>query len=291
MSIPTPFHQDGAIDFDGVANLVEVGIAGGTQVSLLTAGDSQFFYMTEAEIAELTRFVIERVAGRTLVVAATGRWHTAKAVEFAEFSRDAGADVLMLLPPVPELEPEGLAPLFTAVARVMPVMLVGFPPYALLDMLLDEPAICCFKEDGLDSYAFQTIQRYGGRFEMMTGGRLSRFMAQWTFGCRSFMDWSTSFAPQIGARFWAALEAGDVETASGIVKTVETPLFSIGGHRTMQGSGTYQGGWQSLWRTLIELNGVASRHLRSPQLSASQADVERVRPALERLGLIGSRTG
>ena len=291
MSIPTPFHQDGAIDFDGVANLVEVGIAGGTQVSLLTAGDSQFFYMTEAEIAELTRFVIERVAGRTLVVAATGRWHTAKAVEFAEFSRDAGADVLMLLPPVPELEPEGLAPLFTAVARVMPVMLVGFPPYALLDMLLDEPAICCFKEDGLDSYAFQTIQRYGGRFrddDRRSPQPVHGSVDLWLPRLHGLVH---QFRSPDRRPVLAALEAGDVETASGIVKTVETPLFSIGGHRTMQGSGTYQGGWQSLWRTLMELNGVASRHLRSPRSRPPRPTSRRVRPALERLGLIGSRTG
>ena len=32
MSIPTSFLADGAIDYDGVANIIETGIAGGTQV-------------------------------------------------------------------------------------------------------------------------------------------------------------------------------------------------------------------------------------------------------------------
>ena len=290
MSIPTPFLKDGVVDFEGLANLIEIGISGGTQVTLLTAGDSQFFFMTETEIAQITRFVIERAASRTLVVAATGRWHTAKTVEFAEFSRNSGADVLMLLPPTPELDPEGLAPLYTTVAQIIPVMLVGFPPWALLDKLLEEPSICCFKEDGLDAYAFDTVQQYGDRFKMMTGGLLSRFMAQWTFGYTSFMDWSTSFAPEIGTRFWAALESGDVPAALNIIRTVETPLFSIAGAKNTGSTENYPGGWQSLWRTLLELNGVASRYLRSPQRSASQNDIDRVKPMLEQLGLIGATT-
>ena len=37
-SIPTPFLLSGEIDREGVANIIETGISGGSQVSLLTYG-------------------------------------------------------------------------------------------------------------------------------------------------------------------------------------------------------------------------------------------------------------
>jgi len=55
--------------------------------------------MSEQEIAALTRFVVERTAGRALVVAATGPWATRQSVAFAEECRTLGADVVMSLPP------------------------------------------------------------------------------------------------------------------------------------------------------------------------------------------------
>ena len=62
-SIPTPFLSNGDIDWDGVDNIIEIGIGGGSGVILLTAGDSQYFCLSEDEIAQLTQFTIERTAG------------------------------------------------------------------------------------------------------------------------------------------------------------------------------------------------------------------------------------
>ena len=64
-SIPTPFLANGDIDIDGVRNIIDVGIAGGSEVSLLTYGDSQFDHLSDEEVAELTRCLIDQVKGRT----------------------------------------------------------------------------------------------------------------------------------------------------------------------------------------------------------------------------------
>ena len=288
MSIPTSFLADGSIDYDGVANVIETGIAGGTKVALLTIGDSQFAFMREQEVADITRFVVERATGRTLVVAATAAWATAQAVEFAHYARDVGADILMTLPVGQASDTAGLAAHYKAVAAVMPVMIVGFPAHAMLDQLVDEPNICCMKEDGSDSYAVQTIERFDGHWKFMSGGLIGRHMLQWTYGCRSFMDWSTSFAPHVGMKLWNSLRANDVATAATVVRDVESPLFEMSGHAKLVGGGqSFPGGWQALWRACLELNGIASRHLRTPQVSGSDADLERIKPKLEQLGLLG----
>ena len=290
MSIPTSFLADGSIDYDGVANVIEVGIASGTQVSLLTIGDSQLAFMRDQEVADITRFVVDRAGGRSLTVAATGAWATAQAVEFAHHSQDVGADVLMTLPlgQAPGADPSGIAAHYKAVAAVMPVMVVGFPDHAVLERLLDESNICCMKEDGTDTYAVQTIERFGNQWKFMTGGLIRRYLLQWTYGSRSFMDWSTSFAPHLGKGVWGALKDGNVSAASALVARVETPLFNLSGHplNVNNNRTPFTGGWQSLWRACLELNGIASRHLRLPQVSASQADLEQVKPELEGLGLL-----
>ncbi len=292
MSIPTSFLADGAIDYDGVANIIETGIAGGTQVALLTIGDSQFAYMREQEVADITRFVVERTAGRAMVVAATGLWATTQSVEFAHYARDVGADVVMAAPSGQLGDPVGMAAHYKLVAAVMPVMVVGFPPHEMLHRLVDEPNICCMKEDGTDAYAVQTIEEFDRHWKFMSGGKLGRHMLQWTYGCRSFMDWSTSFAPHVGRRFWESLQSGDIPDAAQVVRDIETPLFDLSGHpKIIRQGGSFPGGWQSLWRACLELNGIASRHLRLPHTSADEPDLERVKPELERLGLVGSASG
>jgi hypothetical protein len=75
-----------------------------------------------------------------------------------------------------------------AVAAVMPVMLVGCRACSLPDQLVEDARICCFKEDGTEGCAVQTLHRDEGRWKMMTGGGLRRHFTQWPFDCRAFMS-------------------------------------------------------------------------------------------------------
>jgi dihydrodipicolinate synthase/N-acetylneuraminate lyase len=277
-SIPTSFLANGDIDWDGVANIIEVGLKGGSSVILLTAGDSQFFCLSEDEIAELTRFTIDRTAGRALTVAATGIWSTKQAEAFAHRCVEWGVDVLMSVTTFHAQNPEGVAIHNAAISKIIPVMLVGYPSHQALDMLIDEPGICCFKEDGPEAYAAETLQKYGHRWKIMTGGTLWRHLLENPFGCTAFMDWSMTFAPHIGAGFWQALCQNDMAEARRITVEVERPLWDLWAD--------FRGGWQTMWRAALELSGVASRYLRSPQLSATDEDLERIQPILKQLGLL-----
>ena len=97
LNVPTPFRgPEFEIDHEGLRRNLEEWIARDVPVILLTYGTSEFYSQTDAEIAEVTRTVVEAVAGRAFVVAATARWWLAKTVEFAHFCEDLGADCLML---------------------------------------------------------------------------------------------------------------------------------------------------------------------------------------------------
>lgn len=279
-SIPTTFTRRGDVDWPGIANMIEVALAAGSGTILLTIGDSQYFFLSPDEIHALTRFMVERTKGRALTVAATGMWSTRMGVALAKECRAIGVDVLMSLPPMDHAKDiAGLAAHFGAIARFIPVMLVGAPPLPLLDRLIDEPQVCCFKEDGSVEYATGLFQKYARHWKIMTGGVLERHLAEWPFGCTAYMDWSALFAPAVTRRYWSAIQSADAGAAAAIVREIEAPLFAAGRD--------YRGGWQSLWRSAIALNGVAQRYLRAPQVSATDADLARVRPLLRKIGLLG----
>ena len=275
-SIPTPFLANGDIDIDGVRNIIDVGIAGGSEVSLLTYGDSQFDHLSDEEVAELTRCLIDQVKGRALTVAATRRWSNAKAVEFAHFCKDLGVDVLMVLPS-DHARPGGKVEHYRAVARVMPVMLVGWPPHEILDAIVDMDNICCFKEDGALDYAPDTMQKYGDAWKFMTGGGLWRNFTQWPWR-PAFFCYFSSFAPHVARDYWDAVQRSDVEKASSIIRQIEKPFEAL--------ASNVDGGFQALWRATLELNGVASRFLRPPMVTATEEEVDRIRGSIEELGLI-----
>ena len=43
-----------------------------------------------------------------------------------------------------------------------------------------------------------------------------------------------------------------------------------------------------VWRTALELNGIAARHLRAPALSATEEEVEKIGAVLDAIGLVRS---
>ena len=125
-SIRTPFKANGEVDFDGLRRFLDFCIEAGSKTMLLTAGDSHYACLSDEEIAEITRTTVEQTRRRAMVVAADRYHGTDRAVAFAEFAREAGADVVMCLPPDwgKSCTPKTLAEHYAEVARAMPVMIV-----------------------------------------------------------------------------------------------------------------------------------------------------------------------
>ena len=90
-SVKIPFHRDGSIDFVGLRTYIEFVLAAGSRALILTYGDSLYSVLSDQEVAEVTRAVVEAAAGRALVVAGDRMWATPQAVAFAAYAREAGA--------------------------------------------------------------------------------------------------------------------------------------------------------------------------------------------------------
>ena len=93
---------------------------------MVTWGDSQYSVLTDEQIAELVRVVVEQSRGRARVIAADNSWATPKAAAFAEYCKGIGADLLMLLPPdwASSTTTDTLVEHFNAVGQHMPTMIV-----------------------------------------------------------------------------------------------------------------------------------------------------------------------
>jgi dihydrodipicolinate synthase/N-acetylneuraminate lyase len=166
---------------------------------------------------------------------------------------------------------------YKSIAKIMPVMLMGWPAFSLVDQLLDEPRICAFKEDGSMDYGVDACRRYGQRLKMMSGGGLGRHYAYWPYGCRAFMSIWPALKPEMDQRYWNAVQSGDHETATELIKRNWT-MFDA--------SSRYPGGWQAFWRGWFELKGVAKRYLRPPLRSLTDAEMERLKGDLQKLGAL-----
>ncbi|MFO1414203.1 MAG: dihydrodipicolinate synthase family protein [Burkholderiales bacterium] len=94
----TPFTEDGAIDFDGVARLVDWYLAHGADALFAVAQSSEMQYLSLAEREALARFVVREAAGRVPVVVSghvsDDPWSQAEELAVAARS---GADAVILV--------------------------------------------------------------------------------------------------------------------------------------------------------------------------------------------------
>jgi 4-hydroxy-tetrahydrodipicolinate synthase len=279
-SIPTPFTKDGDIDERGVRSIIDVGLEGGSQVIMLTEGNSLFSILSDYEIGQLTRLVVEHAAGRAVTVAADSLWWTSKVVEFASWCRDLGYDIFMVRPPVlGSPSPEAQAVHYAAVADVMPTMLVGNVPFKTLSILADTaPGIVAFKDDIQGHYGFSVTRRYADRWVIISSGPMWLHYALWPYGSPAWLSHAVTYAPQIAQDYWNALQQGDEEGVKENILKYDEQWWDM--------AATFRGGFEGLWYASLELFGVAGRWRRPPYTSPYDSEIEVARDFWCKLGLL-----
>ncbi len=99
VAIVTPFHEDGSINYEKFAQLVEEQIAGGTDAIIVCGTTGESSTLTHEEHLDLIRFCVETVKGRIPVLAGTGSNCTKTAVYLSQEAEKYGADGLLLVTP------------------------------------------------------------------------------------------------------------------------------------------------------------------------------------------------
>jgi len=126
----TPFHENGNIDFEAVAQLIEHLLSNGTDSIVVcgTAGESPT--LSDEEKVKLIEFTVKQVAGRAPVIAGTGSNNTAHTIELTKKAESLGVDGVMVVAPYyNKPNQQGLYEHFTSVAKEtqLPIVVYNVP--------------------------------------------------------------------------------------------------------------------------------------------------------------------
>ncbi len=130
VAIVTPMRDNGEVDYEGFAKLLEFQIAEGTDAIIVCGTTGESSTLTLEEHSEVIRYCVKTVAGRIPVVAGTGSNCTATAIQLSREAEEAGADGLLLVSPYyNKATQNGLYAHFKAVADAvkLPIILYNVP--------------------------------------------------------------------------------------------------------------------------------------------------------------------
>lgn len=96
---PTPFHDDGAVDTEGMKRVLDCIIDQGVDGICVLANYSEQFLLSDDERATLTKLCLEHVAGRVPVIVTISHFATDIVVERAKLCQSLGAAMVMMMPP------------------------------------------------------------------------------------------------------------------------------------------------------------------------------------------------
>lgn len=99
VAIVTPFHEDGSVNFEKFAELVEFQIQNGTDAIIVCGTTGESSTLTHEEHLEVIKFCAETVKGRVPVIAGTGSNCTETAVYLSTEAEKFGVDGLLLVTP------------------------------------------------------------------------------------------------------------------------------------------------------------------------------------------------
>jgi 4-hydroxy-tetrahydrodipicolinate synthase len=222
VAIVTPFI-DGKLDEQGLQDLIEFQIAGGTHgiVPCGTTGESAT--MSHAEHHRVVELTIKTVAGRVPVLAGTGSNSTSESIELTRAAKEAGADgALMITPYYNKPSQEGLYQHFKAVAEAVdiPIILYNVPSRTAVNMLPETVARCAaipnivgVKEATADlNQISQVIRLCPKGFAVMSGDDFTS-MPTVMIGGTGVISVTSNVAPKDMAAMMDAALAGDIATA------------------------------------------------------------------------------
>src|SRR3954463_13278441 len=96
---PTPFTASGAVDLDGQRRVLDCMIDQGVDGICILANYSEQFLLADDERDTLLDLCIRHVAGRVPVIVTCSHFSTRIAALRARRAKDAGAAMIMLMPP------------------------------------------------------------------------------------------------------------------------------------------------------------------------------------------------
>lgn len=226
VALVTPMREDGSVDDESLARLVEFHIENGTDAIVAVGTTGESATLDEKEHCDVIRRVVELVRGRIPVIAGTGANSTREAINLTRCAMQAGADACLLVTPYyNKPTQEGLYLHYKAVAEAVPIpqILYNVPGRTACDMLPETverlshiPNIVGIKEaSGKLERAREILDRCGDRLDLYSGDDAIA-MEMMLLGAKGVISVTANVAPRLMHEMCMAALAGDRAQAEAI---------------------------------------------------------------------------
>lgn len=230
-ALVTPMNDDGKVDYDALAKLIDWQIAEGTHalVAVGTTGESATLSM--AEHIDVIGFFVNYVNGRVPVIAGTGANNTLEAIELTQAAKAAGADCALLVAPYyNKPTQEGIYQHYKAISQAvdMPQMLYNVPGRTIVDIsqktverLMVIPNIVAIKDATGDlARGAKLVEAVGDHLVVLSGDDPTalEFIKH---GAHGNISVTSNIVPCAMSRVFELALAGDFEQAHQIHDTIK----------------------------------------------------------------------
>jgi 4-hydroxy-tetrahydrodipicolinate synthase len=238
----TPFGENDQIDFPGLASearyLKQAGVSGMVVGGSMGEGAG----MSEEELGEAVRTVIEAVEGSLFVLGGIIADSSAEAVRLGRALRKAGAQGLQVPPPHFHVSAETsvLSEYYRAItdATGIPLLIYNVMPTAqaavesLQELIAANPLIVGIKQSGRNIHALAALRAEMGRDVKIFSAIDDMIYPSFVLGVDGTISGTSAMFPRETVEMWKAVKAGDYERGlslhqrlTPVWRTVDYPDF------------------------------------------------------------------
>ena len=287
VALVTPMLEDGAVDWETLADLVELHIEKGTNAIVAVGTTGESATLDHDEHRQVVRFVVDQVKSRIPVIAGTGSNSTRESLELTLHAREVGADAALLVAPYyNKPTQEGLYQHFRTVAEEVhiPQILYNVPGRTgcqigveTVERLSHLSTVVGIKDATGDvGRAMDLVRACGERMDIFSGEDGIALPLILTGG-KGVISVTANVAPDRMAAMCAAALGGDLSRA----RALDDDLADL--HKAL----FLEANPIPVKWALAEM-GVMGSGIRLPLTPLSEVHRPQVRRALEGLGLLGA---
>jgi len=264
--IITPFFEDGSIDWDSYARVIEFQIESGVAGIIVGGSTGEFYALSKQERIEQFRFAVEKIDGRAEFMAGVNDMRVDECLDISIAARDAGAQSLLVAAPPYSLPSE--AELAAHVLKIeaatgLAIMLYNYPGRTgvamgeeFLDLVADNENVAGIKESSGDINRIHLLANDYPQIELVAGAE-DQVLEFFVWGARSWVCASGNMFPAECVRFLDLVtNSGDFERGKRIMAAF-SPLM----HALEQGGKFIQS-----IKFASELQGISAGIVRPPMM-------------------------
>ncbi|MBT3706691.1 MAG: dihydrodipicolinate synthase family protein [Proteobacteria bacterium] len=234
--IITPFHDDGSINEEGFAQVIEFLVDSGSHGIVVGGTTGEYYAQTLEERVHLLQIAHQVINGRATLMAGVGAIRTEDSIELAQTAAQIGIDALLVNSPpyVLPTEAENAAhALAIDRAAQLPIMLYNYPgrtgvgmDEAYLNLVSASKNFCAIKESSGDINRLHLLANDFPQIQLSCGAD-DQALEFFVWGARSWVCAGGNFAPEAHiALYEACVVNQDFELGRKIMAAM-LPLMSL----------------------------------------------------------------